>query len=90
LFPRLIKTFAVAVTGQNNQSFLGAGGVGIKGLSNGRRHPAVILESNEENGAITDTDHGVNEVKVGRAKISPPGNPIDHFIGDGKTGEMKK
>ena len=64
LFPRLIKTFAVAVAGQDDQSFIRAGGVGIKVSSNGRGHPAVILECNEENGAIADPDHCLDEIKV--------------------------
>jgi hypothetical protein len=64
LFRRLIKTFAVAVAGQNDQSFVRAGGVGIKVSSNRGRHAAVILKSHEENGAIADTGHGFREVKV--------------------------
>ena len=90
LFRRLIKTFAVAVARQDDQSFVRAGCVGIKVSSNGRRHPAIILESDEENGAITDTGHRAREVKVGRAKTSPPCNPIDNFIGNGKARKMKE
>jgi hypothetical protein len=73
LFCRLIETFAVAAARQDDQSFIRAGCVGIKVSSDGRRHPAIILEGNEEDGAITDADHCVGEVKVGRAKASPPG-----------------
>jgi hypothetical protein len=59
-------------------------------LSDGRWHPAIILESDEENGATTDADHRVDEVEVGRAKLSPPCNPMDNFIGDGKARKMKE
>ena len=90
LFRRLIKTFAVPVARQDDQSFLRAGRVGIKASSNGRRHPAIILESDEKNGAITDAGHRALKVKVGRAKTAPPGNPIDNFIGDGKARKMKE
>ena len=90
LFRCLIKTFAVAVARQDEQRFVRIGCVGIEGLSDGRWHPAIILESDEENGAITDAAHRAREVKVGRTKASPPCNPIENLVGDGKARKMKE
>src|SRR5437016_7248541 len=85
-----IEPFTVTLAGEYDHLPLRAGGVGVESAGVSRRHPAVALESDKQDGAGIDGFHRLFQIELTGFEMGAPGDPPGDFIDKRKAGQGRE
>src|SRR5208283_285298 len=80
-FAGLVKHLAVAAPGQDDDFLQRILSVCVKFLCNRRRHAAVALDGDEQDGPVDYALDGFYHVEIRRPEVAAPADPIANLIG---------